>query len=160
MNTKEFKDKALEISLNCVDRQPKDWITFNDKINTKLLDDTYESKFVSLKKNELPILDCNLNDSYLLITTERVISIINNKYDEIYSNDFEGLCNDFEKLNYKNENSQHPKTNFICLERTDKTKLLAIIDSYYPAFFSKMLICNILLYKKKGKWFLNPSKKN
>ena len=108
MNTKEFKDKALEISLKCVDRQPKDWLTFNDKINTKLLDDNYKSKFVSLKKDELPILDCNLNDSYLLITTDRVISIIDNKYDEIHSNDFEGLCNDYEKFNYKKKNDQHP----------------------------------------------------
>ncbi|MEE6128239.1 hypothetical protein V2E39_12675, partial [Chryseobacterium arthrosphaerae] len=57
------------------------------------------------------------------------------------------------------ENNQYPKTNFICIEKTDKSKLLAIIDSYYPAFFSKMLICNVLLYKKEGRWFLNPSKK-
>lgn len=161
MNAKEFKNIALDISLNCVDKKPKDWLTYNDKINTKLLDDNYESKFVVLQKNELPILDCSLNNSYLLITTARVISIIDNKYDEVYSNDFEGLCNDYEKFNYKKENNQYPKTNFICIEKTDKTKLLAVIDSYYPAFFSKMLICNVLLlYKKEGRWFLNPNNKH
>ena len=160
MNTKEFKDKALEISLKCVDKEPSDWLTFNDNINTKLLDDNYESKFVLLDENELPILDCSLNNSYLLVTTERVISIIDNNYDEVYSKDFEGLCNDYEKFNYKGENNQNPKTNFICIKKTNKTKLLAVIDSYYPTFFSKMLICNVLLYKKEGRWFLNPSKKN
>ncbi|OCA74890.1 hypothetical protein BBI00_11345 [Chryseobacterium arthrosphaerae] len=159
MDIKEFKNKAIEISLNCVDKAPEDWLTFNDKINTQLLDDSYESKFVSLEKNELPILDCSLNNSYLLVTTERIISIIDNNYEEVYSKDFERLCNDYEKFNYKKENNQYPKTNFICIEKTDKSKLLAIIDSYYPAFFSKMLICNVLLYKKEGRWFLNPSKK-
>lgn len=155
MNTKEFKDKAIEISLKCLDKEPKDWLTFNDKMNTQLLDDSYKSKFVLLEKNELPILNCSLNNSYLLVTTERVISIIDNKYGEVYSKDFEGLCNDYEKFNY--ENSQHPKTNFICVEKTNKAKLLVITDSYYPAFFAKMLICNVLLYKKEGRWFLNPS---
>lgn len=160
MNIKEFKDNAIEISLKCVDKAPKDWLTFNDKINTQLLDDSYESKFVLLEKNELPILDCSLNNSYLLVTTERVISIIDDNYDEIYSKDFEGLCNDYEKFNYQNEDNQHPKTNFICIKKNDKAKLLVIIDSYYPSFFTKILICNILLYKKEGRWFLNPSKKN
>lgn len=160
MNTKEFKDKAIEISLKCIDKEPSDWITFNDNINTQLLADNYESKFVLLGKNELPILDCILNGSYLLVTTERVVSIIDNNYDEIYPKDFEGLCNDYEKFNYKGENNQNPKTNFICIQKSNRTKLLAVIDSYYPAFFSKMLICNVLLYKKEGRWFLNPSKKN
>lgn len=50
MDIKEFKNKAIEISLNCVDKAPEDWLTFNDKINTQLLDDNYESKFVSLEK--------------------------------------------------------------------------------------------------------------
>lgn len=160
MNTKEFKQKAIDISLRCVDKAPNGWITYNDEINTKLLDDNYKSKYVSLEKNELPILNCKLDNSYLLITTKRVISIINGNYDEVYSENFEGLCNDYEKFNYKNEDNQQPKTNFICIRRTNKSNLLVIIDSYYPAFFSKILISNVLLYKKEGRWFLNPSKKN
>lgn len=160
MNAKEFKDKVLEVSLKCIDKEPKDWLTFNDCMNTVLVDDNYQSEFVLLEKNELPILECSLDSSCMLVTTERVISIIDSHYDEVYSKDFEELCNDYEKFNYKTENDQHPKTNFICIKKTNKTKLLAIIDSYYPAFFSKMLICNALLFKKEGRWYLNPGKRN
>lgn len=160
MEEKEFKKEVLEITLRCVDRKPEDWLTFNDKMNAKLVEDNYTPAKVLLLKNEVPILECELNDSYLLVTSNRVISIINEKYDEVYPNNFCELCNDYEKFNYKKEEGDHPKTNIICVEKTDTSKLLIKIDSYYPAFFTKILIYNIMIYKKEGRWFLNPSKKN
>lgn len=156
MKSKEFKKKVLEITLRSVDRKPKNWTTFNDKMHTILLEDNYIPTKASLLSNELPILECDLHDSYLLVTSHRVISIINNKYDEIYPNDFHELCNDYEKFNYKKE-GDHPKTNIICIQKMDGFKVLLKIDSNYPAFFTKILIYNIMLYKKEGRWFLNPS---
>lgn len=159
MKAKEFKKEVLEITLKCVDRKPEDWTTFNDKMHTIFLQDDYIPTKVSLLSNELPILECDLYDSYLLVTSDRVISIINNKYDEIYPNDFYELCNDYEKFNYKKE-GDHPKINIICIQKIDGFKVLLKIDSHYPAFFTKILIYNIMLYKKEGRWFLNPTKKN
>ncbi|MCY1660765.1 hypothetical protein [Chryseobacterium sp. SL1] len=150
----------MEITLRCIDKKPEDWHTFNDKMYTKIVDNNYKSTKVYLLPNELPILECDLNDSYLLVTSNRVISMINNNFYEIYPNDFYELCNDYEKFNYKKEGYDHPKTNIICIEKVDGRKVLLKVDSDYPSFFTKILIYNIMLYKKEGRWYLNPSKKN
>ncbi|MBK1897373.1 hypothetical protein [Chryseobacterium paridis] len=160
MEAKEFKNLVLEVTLKSVDRKPTDWITFNDKMNTQLVNDSYEAEKVRLCKKELPIIECNLDNSYFLVTTDRIISIINNEFDEMNIINMVDYCNEYERLNYKQPNGEYPKVNFLCIEKKDGTKFIAKIDSHYPAFFTRILIYNIFLYKTEGRWFLNPPKKN
>ncbi|WP_414845053.1 hypothetical protein [Chryseobacterium sp. IT-36CA2] len=39
--TREFKQLAVQITLKSMDKEQSDWITFNDKINTKIIGDDY-----------------------------------------------------------------------------------------------------------------------
>jgi hypothetical protein len=133
-----------------------DWITFNDKLNIKLLADNYLPSMIRLDLNELPIVGCDLGDSYFLITTERVISIIENSYDEVYFSDMNKFSSEYETENYRQVNGKYPKVSIIAIEKKNKNILLLRVDSYYPAYFSKMLLYNIFSYKTLGRWFIEP----
>lgn len=152
----EFKQSVIQVTLKSIDKKVSDWITFNDKINMKFVTDDYLSSKVELIFNELPIIECDLDDSYFLITTERIISIIEGSFDDVYFNDMNKLSYKYEAENYKQTNGKYPKINIIAVEKRDKKLLLIKVDSYYPAYFSKMLICNIFSYKTFGRWFIDP----
>jgi hypothetical protein len=139
-----------------MDKKMSDWITFNDKLNTKILEDDYLPLKTILINYELPIMECNLIDSYFLVTTERIISIINNSYDEVFFKDMQKLSNEYEAENYRVTNGKYPKTNIIAVKKNNNEVLIAYVDSYYPAYFSKMLISNVFSYKTLHKWFINP----
>ena len=154
--TKKFKELAIQITLKSMDRKLSDWITFNDKLNTKIVEDNYLPLNIIMIDNELPIMECDLVDSYFLITTERIISIINGFYNELFFKDMQKLSNEYEFENYKLTDGKYPKINIIAVKKNNNEILLAHVDSYYPAYFSKMLICNLFSYKTLNKWFVNP----
>lgn len=157
MNAQQFRAAVLDVSLKAIDKSPDEWVTFNDALHTRVIEDIYIPDKVTLVVDELPILECDLVDNYLLITTERIICVSNDAYEEVYIDKIEKIVNDYEALNYTKINGQYPETNKVALLKRDGSKLTFLIDSYYPAFFSKILIQNILSYKVKGDWYLNPS---
>ncbi|MDR6528461.1 hypothetical protein J2787_003898 [Chryseobacterium rhizosphaerae] len=160
MEAKEFKSLVLEVTLKCVDRRPEDWFTFNDKMNTHFVQDNYQPQNIRMDKDELPIIECDLDDSYFLITTDRIISINDGIFDSVNFFNMFDFCGTNEKLNYRNTNEELPKVDTLCIKKVDGGKLIAKIDSHYPAFFTKILIYNILVYKKEGRWYLNPGKRD
>lgn len=154
--TRKFKQLAVQITLKSIDKEQSDWITFNDKINTKIIGDDYFRSDIMLLVNELPIMECDLKNSYFLITTDRIISVIDGFYDEVFFIEMNNISNEYNTENFKQINGKYPKTNIIAVKKNDNTTLIAKIDSYYPAYFAKMLIYNIFSYKKLGKWYVNP----
>ncbi|MFD2920701.1 hypothetical protein ACFS6H_13335 [Terrimonas rubra] len=159
MMVEQFRNAVLSVTLKAIDKEPDSWTTFNDALHTRIIKGAYLSDEVELKSSELPILECRLANSYLLITTERVISILNTVYKEMYINEVEKFLNDYEALNYAKKNGQYPGTNRVAIRRIDGAVLEYIIDSHHAAFFSKILIYNIFSYKTKGYWYLDPAKK-
>ena len=92
-----------------MDKQPNEWITFNDNLNTKLLLDIYYSEKVTLIDDELPIMKCELENSYILITTDRIISIIDDLTIVCLLDQIDGLINDYESDNFKKKMILFPK---------------------------------------------------
>lgn len=153
---KNIKELAVQITLKSMDREMSDWITFNDQLHTKIVKDDYVPQKTMLIDYELPIMECDLIDSYFLVTTERIISIIKSSYDEVFFKDIQKVSNEYEAENYKLTDGKYPKTNIIAVKKNNNEILLAYIDSYYPAYFSKILIYNLFSYKTLGKWYVNP----
>lgn len=159
MEVQEFKSKALQVTLKCIDEHPENWRTFNDQIHTILIDgkrDTFSE--VTLGNGELPILECVLDKSFVLITTKRILSSISDENYEMPLIDVTGLSDKYESDNYKVVNDKRPKTNLILVLGKEGAELPFIIDSYHPAFFVKILIQNLSCFLTSGEWYLNPSR--
>ncbi len=157
MTAQEFKNKAIATSLKGVDKEPKDWITFNDQMHTKLItdDNDFKSK-VHLNSNESPILECDMSTSYLLVTTDRIISIINNFAYEGNIELIDDITDDYAvKNSTKGPDGRYPKISLFSLLKKNGDKILFAVDSYYPAGFTMILISNLISYKSTGEWFLN-----
>ncbi|MCZ8286413.1 MAG: hypothetical protein O9353_13255, partial [Bacteroidia bacterium] len=61
MTTEEFKKEVLKVTLKLVDKQPEDWETFNDKLNTRIIYGDFVVKSgVELLEHELLLLECEL----------------------------------------------------------------------------------------------------
>lgn len=159
MTQKEFKDKVLQVTRKAIDKLPSDWITFNDKLNTRIVSEKLPASQVNLLEDELPILECDLEKSYLLITTKRICSIIEGGYDDLVFEDMDKFLSDYVSENKRIINGFYPKTNKHAIRKKDGSKLIFCIDSYEPAYFTNILIRNILSYKRSNKWYLNPSQK-
>lgn len=84
-----------------------------------------------------------LKNYYFLITTDRIISVIDGFYDEVFFIEMNNISNEYNTENFKQINGKYPKTNIIAVKKNDNTTLIAKIDSYYPAYFAKMLIYNV-----------------
>lgn len=157
MKSEILKNDAINLSIKSLDKPPEKWETFNDKLNTKIIyDNAYSKKEINLFPGELPILECVLEQSYLLITTDRIISIIENIQKSILIDKIDKFSNDYENQNYKLVNAKYPKIHKILIKTIDGNELLFFIDSYYPSTFAKTLIYNLLSYKKFGYWYVNP----
>lgn len=155
MEPKKIKQEAIQNTLMYIGKLPEGWVTFNDELHTFILDDEYKMKSrISLHPNELPILECVLQDSFVLITTDRVMSDLSGKVQEILLKETSDkyFIDEFEQDNYKKVNGQYPKTFLIALRGMNDKKLLFRIDSYYPASFAKLLITNLANYLKHGFW--------
>lgn len=160
MDNKLFKSKLISITLKCIDELPSNWNTTNTHINTYIiegLDFRLRNKF-TLKEDELPILECVLSDSFLLITSRRIISSYNGKIEEIEVKKIVGFDNEYERQNYKKDNGRLPPTHLMVLKGEDNKKLFFEVDSIHPAYFTKILIMNLFTYSRYGTWYLNPSK--
>lgn len=158
MDVEEFRNEVIKVTSAALDKPFNEWITFNNTLNTKIINGPYPDLRVVLLKNEMPILECNLDDSYLLITTERIVAEINGIPDEVFIESIEGFSNRNDVLNYKKTESGYPKLNKIALLMKDENILEFFIDSYYPAHFAIILIQNLRSYKIYNKWYLNPKK--
>ena len=148
-----FRKEVLTRTLSLVDKPYKEWRTYNQKINTILFFDNENiNSSLSLSENELPLLECKLKNSYVLITTNRVVSILGTEIDEILISTISHFGNEFENENLKVVNGKGPKINIIVLVNSKEEKLIFKIDSLYPAYFSKILIHNLISIKTKGSY--------
>lgn len=159
MNALQFRKAVLDVTLKGIDQGPDSWVTFNDSLHTRITEAGYVPDIVVLGDDELSILECSLKENYVLITTDRVICISSEVYEEMYIRDMEKFLNDYEAANYTKVDGKYPKTNKVAIQKIDGSVFMFVIDSHHPAFFSKVLIYNIFSYKKKGRWYLNPSEK-
>jgi hypothetical protein len=153
MNCIVNKNEVIKKTLELIDRTPEEWITFNDKLNTKILD---ESNLLELElvHDEYFLLECILENSFVVITTKRILSKYRDCRYEMNLSDFNGFSNEYEKKNHELINGKGPKTNIISVKnKHSDEKLLFEIDSFYPANFVKMLIMNLESYINNGKWF-------
>ena len=157
MNSEIFKKEAIQKTLLLINEPPKNWKTFNDQLHTHIIEDDFQmTSDVSLKTNELPVLECILDDSFMLITTDRLISKIENNYQEIQLREIVDLGNDYENDNHRIIDGKLPKINIITVIDKNDKKLAFKIDSYYPAHFVRTLLINMSHYLKHGKWFWSP----
>ncbi|MEK6153606.1 hypothetical protein WIW50_10120 [Flavobacteriaceae bacterium 3-367] len=148
-----FREEVLTRTLSLVDEPYEKWRTYNYQINTKLFfaNEDINGSF-NLNNGELPLLECKLEDSYVLITTDRIISILDSEMDQISIQDIDHFGNEFEKENFKIVEGKGPKTNTILLVASKGDKLKFKIDSLYPAYFAKILIHNLINIKNKGTY--------
>lgn len=153
------KNEVVEKTLELIDKKPIEWNTFNEKLNTYVIDENHLMQSdILLEDGEEPILECILDDSFMLITTKRLISNFSNNYSEMLINEIIGFGNEFEESNYKMDNNENPKTNLIVVNGSNEKKIILKIDSYEPAYFAKLLITNLSYYAKNGVWFWKPRK--
>lgn len=149
------KKKAIEKTLELIDKPINEWETFNDKLNIIFLDDNSlpSVENIKLEIDEDPILESKIGDNYLLITTTKIYSIFKNKVDEMRICEFEGFGDEFDDVNYLSTDGKYSKTNIISVKRNEKVNFLFEIDSFYPSNFVKMFLINIGNYIKYKKWF-------
>lgn len=147
-----LKKEVLTRTLSLVDEPYEKWRTFNKKMNTILFleNEQIKNKSIKLKNSELPLLECKLNDSYVLISTDKVYSILSSKSNEILIENISRFGNEFEKENVEPVGGLQPQTNKVVLYGDEGEKLIFQIDSLYPAYFAKILIHNLISYKRKG----------
>jgi hypothetical protein len=157
MNIEIFKNEAIQKTLLLINESPENWRTFNDELHTYIIGDSSQMKSgVLLKNNEAPVLECVLEDSFMLITTDRIISKLDSCYEEILLQEIVNLGNEYERENNRIIDGRLPKTNIISINGKNGKKLAFKIDSYYPAHFARTLIINMSNYLKCGEWFWNP----
>ena len=162
MEIYEFRNEIIKETLKDLDRPPQQWSVFNDILHTKIGEDIPPISRVILQDNELPILECALKKSYLLITTSRVVSIVDSKYDEISLEQINDEYVDREYYNkiFDGKVSKYPKTGKLIIQKKDGTNLLTIIDSYYPLAFARNLISIIIFYVRyRNSHTLPPTSK-
>jgi hypothetical protein len=155
MKGEEFKQEALRITLPLVAEPPQRWTTFNVRMHSYLVDDCNPMRSeVQLQLDEAPLFECILEHSCMLITTERVVSIIEDKYDEIRLKEIKGFGNEYVEENYRSQKGEKPPpVNKMVLKGEDDKRLLCIVDSHDPAYFAQMLIKNLISYVECGQWF-------
>jgi len=160
MKSTKFKNEAIKATLRSIDEPVENWKTGNYRLNTFIIDDLNPMRSnVDLRFDEEPVLECILNNSFLLITTERLISRYRNTYQEIDISKIVGFGQGFEKENYTNDKlGKYAKTNTISVKDKENNEVIFEIDSIHPAFFVKILINNLSNYINKGTWYLNPSR--
>ncbi len=159
MNIIDFRKELIKITLEALDKPFDEWITFNDSLHTRIIDNNTNPNFqIKLLDNELPVLECSLDETYLLVTTERVISITNSLNDEVFIDEIGGFSYKDDALNYKTSN-EYSKVSKINIIKRDGNTLSLFTDSYYPFYFTNILIRNILSHKKYNKWYINPREK-
>lgn len=156
----EFKNEAIKMTSKLLDKPYELWETFNDIILTKILNEqTITNYNFKLKLDELPILEYSAENSYTLISTQRIISQFKGNYNEILLSKFKRFGNKYEKQNFNFEDKNNfPKINLIEVIDVNENSLIYEIDSHYPAQFSKLLIMNLASYIKNKRWFWNPSR--
>ncbi len=156
MNTFDFKRELISISLKALNKPFDEWITFNDTLNTNIIEGDYQNAKIKFQENELPILECCLDNTYLLVTTERIVSVLNNLTDEVFIDFIEGFSYEDDFVNYKKVDNRYPKVNKITVVKKNGECMSFFVDSYYPFYFVNILIRNLLSYKKYKKWFISP----
>lgn len=158
MNAEELRSKAVSATLRTMDKPPKSWVTHNDRMNSEIVSSSnFKSKALfELLENELPIFQCDLMDSVALITTRRAVSFSKGQTDYVFFEDFVELSNDCSKENFKKTNGRLPKTQRLCIEGRMGNRVDLIIDSYYPFYFARVLLRNLVSVINHKKWYLNP----
>ena len=158
MEKEIFKKEAIRKSLLLINEPPENWKTFNNELHTKIIEDVSQTAFNHyLKEDELPVLECVLQNNFVLITTDRIVSSFGNNNEEMFLQDVVKLGNEFDNENFKIVDGRLPKTNIISVIGKGDKELLFEIDSYYPAHFVRTLIINMSYFLKNGKWFWKPN---
>lgn len=158
MSPQEFRREVIRVTLKAIDKPPIAWITFNDTLHTKILEveEGISKENIELIENELPILECDMEKAYLLITTDRVISILDNVCHSTLIKDIQKFSNERESENYKKVAGKYPPTHSVTIIKKNGNEVSFLIDSHHPSYFVKILIYNILSFKEHNKWFINP----
>jgi hypothetical protein len=149
MKREKYLD-LLEKTILMVDKPFEQWRTYNDQIYTSILmgkDSIYSKSHRGL--NEIPLLECRLSNDYVLITSDRIISINENKKNVMEIKDIVRFGNEYENLNMTLVDGHYPKVNTISLYNKSGLNITFQIDSLYPAYFSKILIQNLIKVKYK-----------
>jgi hypothetical protein len=158
MESRDFKEEVLNVTLRGINLPPNEWVTYNDKLNSRIIKDNSEvrSNF-ELIDNELVIFECCLPNNFFVVSTSRLlINFESNNY-SIRLKDIVGFSPDYEKENNtKIDGRRLPKTNLLVARDNNADKYKFEVDSYYPAYFVKLLIKNASSFLRSGKWYLNP----
>lgn len=146
-----FRKELLSRTLLLVDKDYKNWTTYNNQINTILYFNNINFvnvKGIDLKTDELPLIECDLKKNYVLISTDRIISLFNERTSQMSIKEIVRFGNEFEQFN----NKKASKTNLVSLYDSKGNNLIYEIDSLYPAYFSKILIHNLVNHTSKGEY--------
>lgn len=142
--TEENRRELLDKTLSMVNEPLSNWKTYNDKMNCKIYKENENFTGYSLMDGELPLFECELDDSYLLISSERIISKLDSENNEMLIAKIIRFGKEFEKDNIKPLGQDQPKINLISIYSQEGTRLIYKVDSWHPAYFSKLLISNII----------------
>ena len=154
MNYTELSAEAVKRTNAYIGQSPENWVTFNNKINTRVLNIGEELQTnINMLEGEIPILECHLDNSNLIITTHRVISKIENNIQELYISEIEGFESTNDKLNFKPDTEVQPQIHYITIRGEKGKKLNYIIDSYFPSFFARLLIYNLSSFVRNNRWY-------
>ena len=141
--TEQSRKELLDRTLSMINEPFANWKTYNDKMNSKLFIQK-ENTGLKLMENELPLFECEMSDSYLLISSDRIISKINDEQNEMLISEIVKFGDEFEKDNIKPLGQDQPKTNLISVYSHEGARLIYKVDSWHPAHFTRILIGNII----------------
>lgn len=139
------RDKILREALSLLDEPFENWRTYNSRINTRVFWRNEKPKMeVKLGESEHPFLECELEDSGVLITTSKIYSQAQNIIESLPIEEISRFGNEFEAFNNTIVEGKFPRTNLVSLYSFNGKNLVFEIDSLYPAYFAKVLISKLV----------------
>ncbi|MEM6319611.1 MAG: hypothetical protein AAF960_18200 [Bacteroidota bacterium] len=156
MEPTTLRDKVVNITIKSMDEPPNHWKTFNDNINTTVVSRLNNDK--KPNNDECPILECKLDDNYLLITTDKIVSKFGGQSYGLKLKEVTGLSNRFNERNYSKVGGKPQKTIIQEVLGENGQNLIFEIDSHHPAYFATLIILNLSTFLRNERWYLNPDK--
>lgn len=145
-------EEAVKATMEYLHIENEDWLNKGPNYSSRLVrpDDTLKRE-IDLFDGETPILEFDSENAYSLITTERIISIINGVFCD---GRFENLRIVRPLITEAHMKAELPRDTLIVVLE-NKEEFLAIFDVGKPVYFAKMLATNLIWKKKTGKFYLD-----
>lgn len=140
-------EEAVKATLEYMDLEDNKWLQDRGSSSTWLLKPDESLRWpIELSNTEEPILEYNSDEAYSLITTERIISVLDEVYHEAH---FKNLSIVRPFLTDKIIEEELPRDTLRVVFQ-DKKEFLAKFDPMYPTYFAKMLATNLIWKIQKG----------